>query len=80
MVYIYCNIECLLYTYLIVNTILTTGPRLNPSILAKELTIRGFFIYNWLSRWPEAFKAIGEWIDQVMPIILSTLIEHTFDY
>ncbi|XP_065912085.1 prostaglandin reductase 1-like [Dysidea avara] len=40
------------------------GPRLNPSILAKELTIRGFFIYNWLPRWPEAFKAIGEWIDK----------------
>ena len=66
-------------------TILTTGPRLNPSILAKELTIRGFFIYNWLPRWPEAFKAIGEWIDKVNnanDILYTehcsiTLIEHT---
>jgi len=67
-----------LYTYLIVNTILTTGPRLNPSILAKELTIKGFFIYNWLSRWPEAFKAIGEWIDQVMPTIFRTSLNSLF--
>ena len=54
----------------------TTGPRLNPSILAKELTIRGFFIYNWLPKWPEAFKAIGEWIDQVNYSYVTSMILH----
>ena len=38
---------------------------MNASILAKELTIKGFVTYHHIPRWPEAFKAMGEWIDKV---------------
>jgi len=47
------------------NCCTVTGARLNASILSKELTIKGFVTYNHIPRWPEAFKAMGEWIDKV---------------
>jgi len=37
----------------------------NRSILSKELTVKGFVVYSHLSRWPEAFKEMGQWIDKV---------------
>ena len=34
-------------------------------ILLQELTVRGFGAQNCLERWPEAFKEIEEWIQEV---------------
>ncbi|CAH2037142.1 unnamed protein product, partial [Iphiclides podalirius] len=35
---------------------------LQPALLFKELTIRGFLVWSWYERWPEAFSQLVEWI------------------
>ena len=34
-------------------------------ILFKQLTVRGFMVTGYLERWPEAFKEIEQWIQEV---------------
>ena len=41
------------------------GARLNGTILFKQLRVEGFIVSRWLTRWPEAFKQLNEWIEKV---------------
>ena len=34
-------------------------------ILFKQLTVQGFMVVKWLKQWPEAFKEIEQWIQEV---------------
>ena len=36
-------------------------------ILAKQLTVRGFNVMQWVTQWGEAFEQIGKWITEVSP-------------
>ena len=34
-------------------------------ILSKQLMVKGFSVTRLMSRWPEAFAALGQWIAEV---------------
>jgi len=45
---------------------------LNGTILFKQLRVEGFVATRWLPKWPEAFKQINEWIEQVRTYVYRT--------
>ena len=41
-------------------------------ILSKQLMVKGFSVTRLMSRWPEAFAALGQWIAEVSHHNLNT--------
>ena len=47
---------------------LTEPPKFRPVsglILLHQLRVEGFEVDRWLSQWPDAFKEIAKWIQEV---------------
>ena len=43
------------------------------SIIFKQLKIEGFNVTRWLTRWPEAFKELGVWLQEVWVMLCVVL-------
>lgn len=55
-----------LFDYISIYIILTTVVHpVTSIILWKQLTVKGFIVTRWLDQWPDAFKQMTQWIQEV---------------
>ena len=46
----------------------------------KQLKIEGFNAYRWVTRWPEAFKDLAQWMEEVKDQIYRVRLDTTLKY
>ena len=54
---------------------LTEPPKFRPVsglILLHQLKVEGFNVTRWLSKWPDAFKELAKWIQEVCQVAILT--------
>ena len=44
----------------------------------NQLKVEGFYVSHWGQQWPEAFKELAQWIQEVGLFLVFRLIELNF--
>ena len=61
---------------------LTEPPKFRPVsglILLQQLKVEGFNVTRWLSKWPDAFKELAKWIQEVCQVLTFGMLSRLTD-